>query len=232
MNAREFARSMRAAADFVERIGLLEVASNLTSLEPSAEFFQAAVSGDYSYRELYQIGLHNLDYNILLCDLSYLQFHYSTASAPFGVRYAFYPNPFDFTPFEEFVSEFGLDGAPNAYEDYLSFLADERESTKIPTVRYDLAFRDYHELVHPTAHFHLGLHTDNRWPVKRVLSPYVFTLLITKMFFGQKWRERGKSRDETELNTFDVELSRERDRCQPLSVDFFSEREERQFHFS
>ena len=54
-----------------------------------------------------------------------------------------------------------------------------KSGTKLFAIRYEVATRDYLELRHPAAHFHIGLH-EGRWPVDKILSPTAFTMFVAK----------------------------------------------------
>jgi hypothetical protein len=57
------------------------------------------------------------------------------------------------------------DGAD--FELYLQLLEESEERGDALVIRYEVATRDYVELRHPAAHFHIGLH-EGGWPVATI----------------------------------------------------------------
>lgn len=232
MNENDFARSLRAAAELFEFLGVFESCTTFSSHDPSEKFRRLAYSADVRYADLYRVGLANHDYSFLLNDLSYVQYYCHRVDGILGLRYAFYPNPYDFMPYSAFLEELGMESAgADSYEMYLEYLSEANESGHVPPIRYDLAYRDYEALEHPTSHLHLGLHEDNRWPLDRVLTPLAFSLLIAKMFYSGQWKHHGLRRRQrdSDLNSFDTLLLQEKSKCSSLDRQFFSDLERRQF---
>jgi hypothetical protein len=234
MNAGDFNRGLRAVSALFAELEILLQPYWMTSLEPSEEFKQVAYAGDVSYTEVYLKGLETRAYNFLLSDFGYLQFYRSEDAHRVDLRYAYYPNPFFTVGYEQFRHEYANDDAEgDLYELYLQFLEESRSLSRAPALRYDLALRDYRELVHPASHFHLGLHEDNRWPVHRILSPEAFALIVAKQFYIHPWLQHaGSNPPAGELAELERRLCVARERCVLLADDNFSPTEKRQFHIA
>ena len=70
----------------------------------------------------------------------------------------------------------------------------------IPSIRYDYSPTQYEEKFHPASHFHIGFHSENRWPVTRVLTPYSFFLKILAMYYSDIWKSNFEIKDHETLN--------------------------------
>jgi len=192
-----------------------------------------ALDPNTTYAALYRAGLTHRDYNILLTDFSYFQFQHTPDGASFSVRYAFYPNPHERAAAAQYEQAQLLGDEGDGYELFLDELTNTPEDHRVPAIRYEVAFTDYKPLVHPTAHFHFGLHSENRWPAQRVFTPLAFALVIAKQFFCDAWHEHGQKIDpSSKTNAFDAKLFQERIQCPILPEEYFSGDERRQFFFS
>ena len=69
----------------------------------------------------------------------------------------------------------------------------------IPLIRYDYSPSQYDEKFHPASHFHIGFHSDNRWPVAKVLNPLIFFIKIISMYYKSVWVENFNN-NEVSLN--------------------------------
>jgi hypothetical protein len=120
-----------------------------------------------------------------------------------------------------------------SFEEYSSLLSDQSYEVGRPLIRFELDSQAYVRLVHPAAHFHIGMHGENRWPVCRRLTPRSFSLLIAKLYYGTDWA-RGVLRREADgfKNGFDRYLVAERAECRLLERELFHEHERNQMHFA
>ncbi len=214
MTQPEFMRNIKALAAILDEKGLLQQTYSTASLRPSDDFVRYAMSMNPEYKELYRIGLRNRDYNFLLIDYSFLQFAHRVEGDELSMRFAYYANPFAPTSLEEVLSVY--DGAD--YELYLQLLDENEERGDALVVRYEVATRDYVELRHPTAHFHIGLH-EGHWPVDKILSPKVFAMLIAKLFYPATWNEAA-----------DEQFAKEKHGCAILADDLFSAKDRRHLY--
>lgn len=148
-------------------------------------------------------GLSLSHYNILLTDYSYFQFSWDRENY---VRYAYYPNPFisgkdneleSFRRLQELV-ESGL----LQHEEYLTILSERSAMSGIPMLRYENAPDQRKKFAHPCSHFHIGFHSENRWPVRRILTPYAFHYWYSKtitVVFGEHLEIMGKWKKATAM---------------------------------
>lgn len=234
MNNNEIASQIRKTWEYSKAVGIGEVFSNPSSLEPSDLFKTMSVDEGISYEELYLCGLRDGQYNIALKDFSFLQ--YSLGQEENEVRFAYYPNPFlgaapdavaEVTEMQEYVAEGIID-----IDEFLHRIADIRKPRHPPLVRYEYSRKQYLEESHPCSHFHLGYHGDNRWPVRRYLSAHAFTLFIMRIFYREFWANAAKikhGQDELEMDAI-LEIAKQD--CRMLYAEEFSDREERRFFLS
>lgn len=115
-------------------------------------------------------------------------------------------------------------------EDYSSILEEMPESVTIPTIRYECSFAQYKPFWHPCAHFHIGHHYENRWPVKKVLSPLSFTMIIINKYYSSEWSIHDDD-DHTYKNKLNEEMAKIQKSCKTLSDGYFSSKEAEIFHF-
>jgi hypothetical protein len=165
-------------------------------------------------------------------DYAYLQFSFN---ADDELRYAYYPNPFIGTSAEA-ISELAslrelVNDGDIEYEFYLHQVAELRFSQHPPLVRYDSAPKQYVNLQHACSHFHFGHHSNNRWPVRRLMTPEAFGLIVLKHFYSAQWRSSPEITRNKNRLTLDKMYSIARSECQVLPSDLFSADEELQFHF-
>lgn len=233
MNKGDVISGIARAWKFAEALKLGEAFSNPAPMRPDEEFRSVALDPERHYEELYLCGLRRGQYNFILNDYSYFQFGIEQDD---HVRFAYYPNPFygatptavsELVELRQYVTEGVLE-----YEEYLHKMSELRQGQHPPLIRYENAPNQYLELRHPCSHLHLGHHSDNRWPVQRLLTPVAFALLIFKGFYPRAWVECGKGTLEGENNKLDDALIAERQNCRVLSDEFFSPREQQTPHFS
>lgn len=232
MSRRNFINGVKQAWELIKAFELAETFSNPVSLSASDEFKDISLDANENYEELYLCGLRNSDYNILLTDFSFLQF------AQIGVRdlrFAFYPNPFvgasldkvgELHEIKEYLDEGVID-----IEEYLLSVSEVRSSHHPPMTRYEYSPDQFVELHHPSSHLHLGHHSNNRWPVKRVMSIKLFTLMILKQYYSPIWL----SCTSLTINGQSVDIEQtysDAKTASPLVAgDLFTEREAAQLHW-
>lgn len=233
MNSAAVHSGITRSWNLTEAFALQNNFANAWPLSVDPEFRDLVLSGDADYTTIYLKGLSKSHYNFSLLDYSYFQF---SCFGEDNVRYAYYPNPFlaggvdsvdEFKQLQDLV-EADLIG----YEDYLALLRERPYQGRVPLIRYENAPHQYKELCHPCSHFHIGLHGEDRWPLNRLLTPYAFTLLILKHYYGEHWRKHGDDEVNEFLNSFDEKLALEKSNCTPISASFFSAKESRSFFFS
>lgn len=207
--------------DYIFHIGSIE------SLNASDEFKKESREGS-SYKKLYDLGASKQDFNIMLKDKSYFQFSINSSN---DIRLAFYPNPYISLEYQELNLEYKklLEEGQLSNEDYEQFLSEEKFTNDIPLIRFDFSEKQYCEKYHPTAHFHIGFDRENRWPVRRILSPYAFFLKILMIYYINLWKEWGEK--SSELNILDEKYRKELSNCELIKNEYFSKLEEGRLHF-
>lgn len=216
---------------FLQETGLSRSVSSLQSLQVNARFNSVALDPESSYREIYLTAVSQSYYNLILLDYSILQFSWDSKDA---LRLAYLPNPW-------------ISGAPEVTRSVAKWEAFEEQGIlssnevdqligelpylgSIPPIRFEFSLSQYKEHIHPVAHLHIGRHTDNRWPLARVLSPLTFTMMIVKFYYGDQWCPRSSFAGASQDDCIDKRLIAEL-KLSPL-VYHFSESERASLHFS
>lgn len=217
-----------------ESLGISEIFSNPSPLQVDAEFRDLILSHTSTYIEVYNKALALSHYNILLTDYSFFQF---SSDGEENVRYAFYPNPYASSS-DEYNNWFKsrqdmVEAGMLTHEEFLSLLSGKTGVGAIPLLRYENAPNQRAKFHHPSSHFHIGFHSENRWAVRRVLTPIAFALLVFKMYYGENWRAIGEDDEPDQIkNKFERSLIAERARCYLVADHLFEADEERAFYFS
>ena len=233
MNEAEISKGIKHAWSLLSGLGIFEIFSDPWPITPHADFRKICLNSAATYEEVYLCGLKFGQYNFLLTDYSYFQFGGKDLDS---LRFAYYPNPFlgasttavkDLSDLREFVDEGII-----SFDDYLQQISELRYSQHPPLVRYEHSEEQYKKLIHPCSHVHFGHHAENRWPVRRLLSPESFSLLIAKLFYSEQWQAAPSIRVASDLLSMDDLLIQQRAACALVSGDFFSDEEGKQFHIS
>ncbi|MCU9531792.1 DUF2290 domain-containing protein [Pseudomonas mosselii] len=225
---------IRKVWQIAEELGISEIFSNPAPLPVNAEFRDLILSGSSTYIDVYNKALALSHYNMLLTDYSFFQF---SSDGEENVRYAFYPNPYASSS-DEYNNWFRsrqemVEAELLTHEEFLSLLSSKTGIGSIPLLRYENAPNQRTKFHHPSSHFHIGFHSDNRWPVRRILTPTAFALLVFKLYYGEKWRTIGEDDEpDTIKNKFERNLILEKSRCHLVADDLFEADEERVFHLS
>lgn len=161
------------------------------SLNVSKELKKLCKTSPY-YREIYDYIINYNQYNISLIDKGCFQFSESrNKRGEQELRYAYYPNPYQFIDFKKEVKSiqelFDTGGLSDL--EYQQLINEAEFILDIPLIRYDYSPSQYDDKFHPASHFHIGFHSDNRWPVSRVLNPLVFFIKIISMYYNQYWKK-------------------------------------------
>ncbi|UMM08002.1 DUF2290 domain-containing protein [Gluconobacter frateurii] len=231
MNRRDIENSIHRSWIFLEKVGLGSSFGQPGALPVNEEFRDLALSPETKYTTLYMNGLQNSHYNILLEDYSYFQYSWEKNEE---VRYAYYSNPFistghDMEKFRRLSQLLAADMI--TLEEYYTMLNDVQPEIRVPLIRYENAPGQYVALKHPCSHLHIGFHSENRWPVRRVITASAFTMLIAKQYYPQEWEALDSTLGEGFEETLDGMLIEERQNCRIIGDDYFAELEERSFHF-
>ncbi len=234
MNRRDFLNSVRRGKNIIEETGFLRTVSSIDSLPVTEQYRRIALDPSATYEKIYLAGLELVQYNFVMNDYSYFQFSLLKED-PTEVRLAFFPNPYsDFTESYTPELEEALEDGVYSFEEYAQVLAEENPRHDVPALRFEVNAGQYKELDHPYAHLHLGRHEDNRWPVARILTPYMFTLLIIKQFYRYKLADcrRVPGPGGSEISQYDVDIINEVANCRAVSPELFTATERRQPHLA
>ncbi|RSZ26128.1 DUF2290 domain-containing protein [Acinetobacter bereziniae] len=161
------------------------------SLNVDSELKKLCKTSPY-YREIYDYIINYNQYNISLIDKGCFQFSESrNSSGEQELRYAYYPNPYQFVDFKKEVKSIQelFDGGELTDLEYQQLVNEAEFILDIPLIRYDYSPSQYNNKFHPASHFHIGFHSDNRWPVSKILNPLVFFIKIISMYYGEIWKE-------------------------------------------
>lgn len=212
MEVANFNTSIRAAIDFYIERGLWLSTVYNRHLPRSEEFNKTSLTTK-NYIAIYDKGLSLSHYNFLLTDYSFFQFSYVN-EAEYALAY--YPNPrlSGSTEAIEFYQELEKerDEGKLSEEEFSEFLVELPTHGFIPRIRFEYSERQYRNVQHPGAHFHIGMSGEDRWASARKLSPKSFALLMAKFYYPKIWWEGSRfSRPEQEqhlylANCFDEKL--------------------------
>ena len=201
MNEGAFRSSLDEARTLLNQLGFLK-SSGVKSIYRdgvSDEFKKA--SQQENYFRLYNTGLENFDYDILMYDESFLQFSYDGIDGndiPL-LRFAFFQNPQLFITYEQYIDhlkkESYIDEDENLEslgvsfeEEYSQYLNEQQVNTSNTSIRFDTDSESHIPLVHSTSHFHFGHVTNVRVPCCSVISPLGFVLFIIKHIYYNDWK--------------------------------------------
>ena len=194
MDERSFSTEIRTSWELLKDV--FEIGRSVASINslPIDEVFRdIALSEEATYDTIFKTGISRSAYNILLKDYSFFQF---TRQSSTSWRLGYFPNPWlagAASAMEELkrwetLEEIGA----LSHEEATDLINDMPYLGSIPSIRFEYAPHQYKEIAHPTAHFHIGRHTNNRWPCSVKIGPQAFILLITKMYYSEAWS--GQSR--------------------------------------
>jgi hypothetical protein len=211
-----FEDSIARAWHWVDKANLGRTISTSASLPVNTEFRNASLRGDARYSQIYMLGLSQSHYNFLLNDYSYFQF---THKAEDDLRYAFYPNPFRNNIENDGPKRWSelLEAGMITAEEYAGMLSSAGHEHTLPFFRYEIAASQYKPGNHPYAHFHIGFYGEDRWAVRRFLSPAAFTLLMLKMYYGAAWKGFEAEDVKPYGNSMDKALAEAKAACRELA---------------
>ncbi len=192
MDAAEFARQIAgswAALDGLFQLGRTIISR--TSLAIDTEYRDVALDPSSSYQEIYRAGLSRSFYNIILKDYSYFQF---SRSGNEDWRLSYSPNPWltGVPSAERMLQELERrqEAGELSDEQVGEFLAEFPYSGAVPPIRFEFSADQYREFSHPAAHFHIGRHTENRWPSSLAVGPLCFSMIVIKLYYPDVWCQK------------------------------------------
>ncbi|WP_084693940.1 DUF2290 domain-containing protein [Paracoccus sp. 228] len=238
MKRADFDGSIRNAGAALAAIDLLAEFSCQVSLPRSEDFNKVCLTSK-SYSQIYEKGLSLSHYNIRLKDLAYFQFSHQD-DEEFAL--AFYPNP-------------RVTGSLGALSEYLE-LEEMRDNNEIdeeefhayaeampvehfvPRVRFEYSKSQFKRVIHPGAHFHIGMSGEDRWSSARKISPLSFVYLMLKYYYPNSWRSKSRFYGAEDMWKDAVTIAGCWDEVLARSLindgasHYFNDDEKRNFHFS
>lgn len=188
MLAVEFGSSIRAALSFLDNAEIVRTVSSNSSLNVSPAFNVVALDSEQTYQAIYMRAVSLSYYNVMLSDFSVFQFSWSSLDS---WRLAYLPNPWTagVAGAEERIAEWEALEALGGYdaEEVSMLIAELPYYGSIPPVRFEYAANQYREISHPAAHLHIGRDTENRWALSKLLNPLTFSMLVTKLYYADRW---------------------------------------------
>lgn len=224
----KFNSSINKSLDILTALDLSLHPMSITSLSVSDNFKKSSLRAN-AYKDVYDAAIKNHDYNLMMTDKSFFQF--TSIKEHKETRLAFYPNPYKFAEYMGHKNEVEklLNDEEITLSEYEQFLSEGDFTSDIPLIRYDLSLSQYIEHHHPAAHLHIGFKKENRWPVRRILSPYAFTLKILSHYYADVWISLEQS-NKLKENWFNNEYQSEISRCEIINVEYFSVNEQKRLY--
>nr|WP_295235152.1 DUF2290 domain-containing protein [uncultured Brevundimonas sp.] len=226
----EFVREIRSAWQVVDRLGLSRSVGRFSSLPVDEDHRNVTLDPNSTLLDIYRSGLTRSNYNFLLWDMAYFQFAW-TSDAEW--RLAFWPNPSVSGVARSHLELAALEDSQErgllSDEEVTLYLDTFPQYNAIPPFRFEYSRSQYVEHLHPAAHFHIGRHFDHRWPSSVCLGPKAFTMLILRLYYGDRWQIHSALTGAEVPDCLDRAFSTVMD-ATAFSHDF-SPAERRQFHF-
>lgn len=197
---------------------------------PSDEFKRTCFTEGILYSDVFLTGLRLNEYSILLENYSFFSFFYNQRGGHWGVRYAYYPNPFKACPFDEFLDDYSIQvWDPEAIEFYHQYLSENQPHDGFTPYRYEVDFHSYKQLRHACSHLHIGHNHSIRLPVEKFLTPKAFVLFMAKHHLLNHWAE---NHSDILPNPLDKHLLTEKSLCESLPIEWFSSLDRSEFYLS
>jgi len=218
-----FEQSISKCASLLTKLDYLLQAGTLSSLRPTDSFKKAARKAA-TYREVYELGASSQQFNLMMQDMSFFQF--SEAEQGKEARLAYYPNPYHYLEYKshKVTAQQLLDEGEINFDEFEQLISEADFTCDIPFIRYDLSLKQYCEVLHPAAHLHIGFHAENRWPARRLLTPYAFMLKVLMHYYSKLW-VKGKGIDMEVHQMLDDAYRAEVSNCDLLDDCYFKPHE-------
>ncbi|MFS9040364.1 DUF2290 domain-containing protein [Streptococcus parasanguinis] len=153
----------------------------------SEEFKKTSLVGNSI--EIYEKAIEFQDYNLFLPeDGSIFQFSIDGRS----IRFAYFERPYNSVTYQEFLkfSDISYEECGDMfYEEYNQYLIESPQKEHITNFRYDYSEIEYHEVIHPVSHLHIGQNNNVRIPLSKILLPSSFVMFIIKQVYWEKFKE-------------------------------------------
>jgi hypothetical protein len=224
----DFSKSIKSCIALASSLNILEQSGSYLSLNASNEFKKTSREA-LNYTKIYETGNKLQDFNFMLNDLSFFQFTSKPNSS--DLRFAFYPNPLKIISHNDdmVTAESLLVDGYFTDDEFQQFLSEIDPIMDTPHIRYDYASGQHCKYYHPAAHFHIGFNSDNRWPVRRILSPYGFFLSILSLYYLDIWKTEGE-KNVSSGNYLDIEYRKEIKKCFLINMPDFDSIEGERLH--
>jgi len=181
-----------------ESIKLLETAGLLNEKEtPNYRDLDVSSIRGKNHRETYEYVFRNRFYDVLLKDMSIIQYRNDTQEE----SYSFIPSPDSIPPIEDFLAEtigaefYELDDIERdefieqSKPDYMMYIETIAQPNDSLYIRYDKHLEGYREGHHPAAHIHIGFNSPVRIGLDRLQTPMSFTLFVLRHIFTGEWKK-------------------------------------------
>lgn len=231
MQIREFTNKIRASCLFLDdRMKIVRSVSGFNSLKVDPVFNEVALDSTATYRDIYVVAMSRSYYNIILNDYSLFQYSWLKKDS---WRLCYLPNPWiaGVEDAETLVKEWeALESMGLHQQDVDGLISELPYHGSIPPIRFEYARDQYRELSHPAAHLHIGRHTQNRWPLARILTPITFSMVIAKMYYSARWAQLSAFYENRVQDCVDLHFIKELSQS-PLVHDF-TDNERRSLHIA
>lgn len=237
MKKADFEKNIRAAMSFLfDEMDMGESVMSCSSFNACFEFKLVSRNPESAYEEVYQSAIDLKQYNFSLIDRALFQFGWQSESE---WRLAFYPNPW-LTGVASAVSTVSSAKSQlrngsidlDEFDTILSSLEVERsekQQNSAPPIRFDCALNKNRNMLHPSAHFHVGHYAQSRWGVTQKLSPLAFVMIISKHYYPCEWNVKSSYGPQSVTNCVDMSLIKELGKC--YAVPDFCEWQAKTLHF-
>ena len=232
MNITQFNISFQDSTTLLKDLNLFKNKGVKKDAEYSVE--SKKISKKNKHKEIYEVIIENLDYDILLVDDSVFQFSFGD-----DIRYSFIQNPIEFVSKKDYLSEFfsldeiinietdELESIMNLIDesDYEQYLNEQAINTKSNYIRYDVSESGYQPLIHSYSHVHFGMNEHLRIPCSKIITPLKFVMFCIKVTYYFNWKEAMET-----IQGFEEKISESKSLCEPLGDEFWKACEEFDLH--
>jgi hypothetical protein len=195
MNLAQFNISFKNSIELLKKLKLYKGLGNKTIGDYSEE--TKKLSKKNKYKEIYDLTLKNLDYEIILVDDSVFQFSFTP------IRYGFIQNPLEFVSKQNYLLELYsndefLDFSDDELnllldsineDEYEQFLNEQEINKQANYIRYDATDSGYRPLIHSYSHIHIGMNENLRIPSSRIITPFCFVMFCIRNTYYDDWKD-------------------------------------------
>lgn len=217
--------SIEETLKYLDAVSILySTTYKIKELQPhkySDAYYQTFHDGDY--RKTFITASENRDFDIKLEDGSLFQF---TSRNENDIHYSFLHRIERIMTFEEFYDTYATEENCDTIEiEYEHYSVTDKDVLYTCPIRYDVSASEYTEMYHAFAHLHVGVETDIRIPVDKILSPLHFVDFIIKHMYKAKWDEAYTNNDK-----FKELVERLKSQAEEINEDHFTPKERKLFY--